>query len=136
MQSKPQLRVLACGGRDYADAKRVAWALEALGTIEVLIEGGAPRGADRLAADWARSKGYRVETYRAAWKDLTQPGRKIRYRQNGTAYDAAAGGRRNQRMLDEGRPDVVVAFPGGTGTADMVDRARKAGVHILTVLAS
>jgi ABC-type sugar transport system substrate-binding protein len=36
-------------------------------------------------------------------------------------------------MLDEGKPDIVVAFPGGTGTADMVRRARKAGVVVIEV---
>jgi hypothetical protein len=30
-----------------------------------------------------------------------------------------AGHIRNQRMIDEGKPDAAVAFPGGTGTADM-----------------
>ena len=33
-------------------------------------------------------------------------------------------------MLDEGKPDLVVAFPGGTGTADMIRRAKKAGVEV------
>jgi hypothetical protein len=40
----------------------------------------------------------------------------------------SAGPIRNQAMLDEGRPDLVVAFPGHHGTADMVRRARAAGV--------
>jgi hypothetical protein len=34
-------------------------------------------------------------------------------------------------MLDEGKPDLVVAFPGGTGTADMVKRAELAGVKVV-----
>jgi len=41
-----------------------------------------------------------------------------------------AGPLRNQRMLDEGKPDLVVAFPGGGGTKDMVRRAVSAGVAI------
>ena len=41
----------------------------------------------------------------------------------------AAGHIRNQQMLDEGRPHLVVAFPGGRGTADMVRRARAAGIE-------
>lgn len=36
-------------------------------------------------------------------------------------------------MLDEGKPDLVVVFPGGTGTADMVRRAKKAGVEVIEV---
>jgi hypothetical protein len=42
-----------------------------------------------------------------------------------------AGPIRNQRMLDEGKPDLVIAFPGGRGTADMVRRAREAGVEVV-----
>jgi len=40
---------------------------------------------------------------------------------------------RNQQMLDESRPDLIVAFPGGRGTKDMVDRATKAGVKVVKV---
>jgi hypothetical protein len=41
-----------------------------------------------------------------------------------------AGPLPNQRMLDEGKPDLVVAFPGAGGTKDMVRRAVKAGVPV------
>jgi hypothetical protein len=34
-------------------------------------------------------------------------------------------------MLDEGKPQLVVAFPGGRGTADMIGRARAAGVPVV-----
>lgn len=43
----------------------------------------------------------------------------------------AAGPIRNRRMLLEGMPDLVVAFPGGRGTADMVRRARAAGIEVV-----
>ncbi len=33
-------------------------------------------------------------------------------------------------MIDEWHPDAVVVFPGGSGTADMVERARKAGLPV------
>ena len=36
-------------------------------------------------------------------------------------------------MLDHGKPDIVVAFPGGRGTADMVKRAEDAGVRVIRV---
>jgi hypothetical protein len=32
--------------------------------------------------------------------------------------------------LRDHKPDIVVAFPSGAGTADMVRRARKAGVPV------
>lgn len=37
---------------------------------------------------------------------------------------------RNRRMLDEGRPDLVVAFPGGPGTRNMVKLARAHGILV------
>jgi hypothetical protein len=36
-------------------------------------------------------------------------------------------------MLDDGKPELVVAFPGGRGTADMMRRAREAGVEVIEV---
>ena len=83
----------------------------------VVIHGGA-RGADDLARQWGEiSVGIEGVEFRADW----------------TARGKAAGMIRNQRMLDEGRPDLVVAFPGGRGTADMVRRARKAGVEVIEI---
>jgi hypothetical protein len=32
-------------------------------------------------------------------------------------------------MLDEGVPQLVLAFPGGRGTADMTFRARRVGIE-------
>jgi hypothetical protein len=86
--------------------------------IDAVIEGDA-RGADRMAGEWARN--HRVENIKfcADWEKL---GRK-------------AGPIRNQLMLDEGKPDLVVAFPGGRRTADMVRRARAAGVEVIEAAA-
>lgn len=36
-------------------------------------------------------------------------------------------------QLEEGHPDIVIAFPGGRGTANMVAQARKAGVRVVEV---
>jgi hypothetical protein len=33
-------------------------------------------------------------------------------------------------MIDGGKPDLVITFPGGRGTADMVRRAEKAGIEV------
>ena len=40
---------------------------------------------------------------------------------------------RNQQMIDEGKPDLVVAFKGGTGTADMTRRAKKHNIKVIEV---
>ena len=42
------------------------------------------------------------------------------------------GPKRNQMMLDQ-KPDIVLAFPGGRGTADMIARAEQAGVEVVKV---
>lgn len=110
------MRVLVCGGRDYADAntmKRVLGTFHTLNPIAVLIHGGAP-GADTMAGIWALYNGITERVFLANWKDL---GKK-------------AGPIRNQQMLDEGKPDLVIAFPGGSGTSDMIRRAEKAGVTV------
>lgn len=111
------LRVLVCGGRDFADATTLgAWlgGIHKDHGINLLIEGGA-RGADRMARMFGEWKGIPVKTFEADW----------------VKYGKAAGVIRNQQMLDEGMPDLVVAFVGGRGTADMARRARAAGVRVL-----
>ena len=114
-------RVLVCGGRTYVDRARLFTVLgEIIGYAGhpdsprlVVIHGGAA-GADKLAGDFADYAGHRVEVYKADWEK----------------HGKSAGPIRNQQMLDEGKPDLVIAFPGGAGTADMVRRARKAGIRV------
>ncbi len=114
------MRVLVCGGRDFCDTALAYKALDRLHRehgFDVLIEGDA-RGADRIAGYWARRSGIDNLRFPADW----------------SAHGKAAGPIRNQRMIDEGKPDLVVAFPGGRGTADMVSRAEKAGIPERSVL--
>ena len=108
-------RVLVCGGRDYRDAPRVAFVLRSLRPS--LIAHGGARGADLLARDWATGDGVPQCAYPADWEK----------------YGRAAGPRRNADMLAHFKPDLVVAFPGGRGTADMVERALAAGVNVVKV---
>lgn len=110
------MRVLVCGGRDFLNWRLVEYTLDSLTDVSCIIEGGAT-GADKYAAHWAGLCGIPVETYRADWN----------------TQGKAAGPIRNKRMLDEGKPDLVVAFPGGRGTANMVAQARKAGVKVVEV---
>ena len=110
------MRIIVCGGRNYSDRTTVARVLGALDGQTTIIHGDAP-GADRLAATIAADYGYRVESYPADWD----------------GHGKAAGPIRNQQMLDAGA-DLVIAFPGGRGTADMSNRAQRAGVPVLKVM--
>lgn len=111
------MRVLVCGRRTYNE-RDVVWgfldALHAKSGIAIILNGGA-RGADRLAMEWAIDHKVPHKSYLANWQ----------------VYGHAAGPIRNQRMLNEGKPDLVVAFPGGKGTRDMVRKATAAGVAVV-----
>lgn len=114
------MKVLVCGGRDYHNKLRV-WAIlheiQAETPITYLIHGGA-RGADLLGASWATStNGVATVRCDANW---ARDGR-------------AAGPIRNHGMLGL-NPDLVVAFPGGRGTDDMIRQAQKAGVRVMIVV--
>ena len=106
------MRVLVCGGRDFTNRPLLYSTLGNLHHqfgVDVVIEGDA-RGADRLAGYWARHHGIDDLKFRADWD----------------AHGKAAGPIRNKKMLAEGRPDMVLAFAGGRGTAHMVKIAREA----------
>lgn len=107
------MRVLVCGGRDFSDREWLFRALDSL-PITQLCHGNA-RGADRLAGEWAHSRRVPYEAHPAAW----------------ALHGKRAGPIRNCKMLNEFKPDAVIAFPGGTGTADMCDQATRAGVLVL-----
>lgn len=88
-----------------------------LGKNEIILICGMAKGADLIAYDWAVVNWSQVKEFSADWK----------------THGKAAGHIRNQQMLDEGKPDLVVAFPGGRGTADMVRRSKKAGVEVIEI---
>lgn len=139
------MRVLICGGRNFghlnrlpdgnpnredAKAREYRFALDWLVTEfsdylmdpegppnkygQLLIIHGNAFGADRIAKDFAAVEWLEEEPYPADW---------------GT-HGKKAGILRNIQMLEEGKPDLVVAFPGGRGTAHMVRIAKKAGVPV------
>ena len=126
------MRVIVGGGREFQAAiwlYSVLDEIHAKTPISLIIEGGQrtyetnPRtrrkeavgGADYWASVWAM--GRRVETVRveAKWSELGD----------------RAGPIRNAEMLSTYKPDLVVAAPGGTGTADMVRKAKAAGVRVV-----
>lgn len=112
------MRVLVCGGRAYPDRMKVFSELDVLdhpgGQITVVITGGAA-GADSHARGWAKARGREFITFEPDW-----------------SLGKRGGPLRNQRMLEEGKPDIVLVFPGGTGTRDMAHRAWLADVPIRT----
>lgn len=130
-------RAVVFGGRDFNDQPMLESALDDFHRdcgVSVLIEGEA-RGADLRAKAWAKKRGVPVEPYPAPWDDIAHPDARIMTRRDGKEYDANAGPRRNQQMIDEGKPDCGIALPGGSGTADMRDRCELAGVPVFVITA-
>ena len=111
------MKVLVCGGRNFHlfDGYKIVNAtlskLHAEKRITCIVTGGAT-GADSLAEEWAVENRIHVARYPANWK----------------LHGKSAGPRRNEIMLKTEQPELVVAFPGGAGTQDMLRRAKRAGV--------
>ncbi|MDU9398049.1 DUF2493 domain-containing protein [Pseudomonas sp. zfem003] len=110
------MKLLVCGGRDYADRRYLYAVLDAVHEkcgIRIVIHGNAP-GADTLAGEWAAERGIHAAVVQALWD----------------VHGKAAGPRRNEAMLLLA-PDGVLAFPGGRGTDGMVALAESAGITVM-----
>ena len=70
-----------------------------------------------MANDWAIAKGQPVFAMPANWE----------------IYSDSAGRIRNKWLLDFGLPDLVIAFPGGHGTANMIEQAMDRDVDVYDV---
>lgn len=105
------MKILVCGGREYKDRDYMFKYLDNLLETwdDFILVSGMARGADRLSVKWAEQNNITVEPYPANWDK----------------HGKAAGPIRNRQMLKEAKPDIVVAFPGGDGTNDMVEIATK-----------
>lgn len=114
------MRLLVCGDRDWSDYDLLSAVLDAyrmVNNLEAVIEGEA-RGADRMAARWAREHRIPVMAFPADWQQ----------------YGLGAGPVRNRQMLIEGEPDHVAAFhddlKASKGTLNMCRQATRVGVPV------
>jgi hypothetical protein len=126
------MKILVCGGRSYKDKQKVFKVLDELCIknskyytpnenwlpSDITIITGGASGADDLAASFAMVNWTVYKEYKANW----------------VKHGRSAGVIRNQQMIIEGKPDLVVAFPGGKGTADMIRRAEKYGIKVMKIV--
>lgn len=117
------MRVLVCGDRNWTDYDLIREHLDGLGAGPHTVIDGMARGADSL--------GNRAAMI--LWPTINH----LRYPAQWQRYGRGAGPVRNQQMLTEGRPDLVLAFHDdlehSKGTAHMVRIARKAGVSVRVI---
>lgn len=101
------------GGRDLTDQGLVYRALYDR-PVTAVVHGRCRTGADTFASRWARDNGVPEILVPAQWD----------------FYKKTAGPLRNGWMIEFIPIGVVLAFPGGPGTANMVKRARAAGLRV------
>lgn len=111
------MRILICGTRAKEPVVLLTEIINLFPKDTIVIHGAA-RGVDSTAGQVASAAGLEVVEFPADWK----------------TYGVRAGPIRNQQMLTEGKPDIVIAIHDdpalGKGTADMVRRARLAKVPV------
>ncbi len=110
------MKVLVCGSRKFTlELKALVYrTLDGLTLKPTIIIHGGATGVDSIATHWGMENNVNVVIYQADWKSLGKH----------------AGPIRNGKMLVLGKPDLVLAFPGSLGTADMVRQALAAGVPV------
>jgi hypothetical protein len=109
-------RIAFTGGTDCNDHQRIWDALDKVRAKHpdmVLLHGGSPRGAERIAACWADNRGVPQVVFKPDW---------ARHRN-------AAPFKRNDQLL-ESLPIGVVVFPGSGISANLADKARKMGIPV------
>lgn len=106
-------RIIVCGGRDFDHKPSIIKAFQGVPTGSTIVHGDCS-GADRMAAKYAAWLGLTVEPHPPDKKEHGSP----------QAFHI-----RNQEMADLGA-DYLIAFPGGAGTANMIERAEKAGIPV------
>ena len=112
----PGPKVAFTGGVECNDVDRIWAALDkvhAKHSDMVLLHGGSPKGAERIAACWAENRRVPQIVYKPDW----------------TRHKKAAPFRRNDQML-ETLPIGLIAFPGSGITQNLADKARKMGVPV------
>ena len=108
---------IVCGDRNWTSRSVIERELKNLDK-DVLVVHGDCRGADRIAGEVAASLGLRVLAFPAEWAE----------------HGRAAGPIRNQRMLLEAGPFIVLAFhddvESSRGTKNMISAAKARGVEV------
>ena len=113
------MKVIICGGRHYSlsndDIKFLDY--NVLPIITELVSSGCA-GADLGGEEWADQNNIPIRRFVPDWNK----------------YGRAAGPMRNEAMamyLETSGSGMVVAFPGGRGTDNMVDCAVRYGIRVV-----
>lgn len=115
-------KLVVAGSRSFGDYARLQRDLDRLlaakiaaGEEIMIVTGACPRGADALAARFARSRGLELREFPARWD----------------RWGKLAGPIRNRQLADYG--SALVAYWDGRspGTADMIRQAEETGLRVV-----
>lgn len=109
-------KVAFTGGLDCNDTQAIWAALDRVHLKHpdmVLLHGGSPRGAERIAACWADKRGVTQVVFKPDW----------------TRHAKAAPFKRNDKLI-ETLPIGVVVFPGSGIQDNLADKARRLGIPV------
>jgi len=116
------MRVLVTGSREWTDRSRMQFEIEKLNAEHENIEmcHGSARGADWMSVEIAAPLGWKIWPFPVTSAEWASIGKR-------------AGRLRNERMLREFKPELVLAFPlpQSRGTVHMMEIAREAGVPVV-----
>jgi hypothetical protein len=109
------MKLVIAGGRDFLDGWKFHTLLDRLCKKYHVTEivSGCQRGADTCGEIYAKSKGLKIKPFPPNW----------------AKFGLAAGPKRNAQMV--AYTDYVFLFPGGSGTDNMREAAKKAGKKII-----
>ncbi|RKQ89617.1 DUF2493 domain-containing protein [Maricaulis maris] len=109
-------RIAFSGGLDVTDHRAIWDALDRVKAKHadmVLLHGGSPKGAEKIAACWADNRKCQQIVFKPDWK----------------RHGKAAPFKRNDALI-EAMPIGLILFPGSGITDNLADKARKLGVPL------
>jgi hypothetical protein len=109
-------KVVFTGGLDFNDHRAVWDRLDKVHAKHpdmVLLHGGSPKGAERIAACWANNRKVPQIAFKPDW----------------TRHAKAAPFRHNDQLLSV-LPIGVIVFPGSGISANLADKAKKLGIPV------
>jgi hypothetical protein len=109
-------KIAFAGGPDYNDHRAIWDRLDRVHAKHpgmVLLHGGTPKGAERIAACWANSRKVPQVVFKPDWN----------------RHAKAAPFKRNDQILDV-LPIGVIVFPGSGISANLADKAKKMGIPV------
>jgi hypothetical protein len=111
-------KIAFTGGLDFNDHSAVWDRLDKVHAKHpdmVLLHGGSPKGAERIAACWADNRKVPQIAFKPDW----------------TRHAKAAPFKRNDQMLNV-LPIGVIVFPGSGISANLADKAKRLGIPVWT----